>query len=164
MNIIVAVDENWAIGNRGGLLVQIPSDQKFFREITNGKVVVMGRKTLATLPQGQPLAGRTNIILTRNQEREIKGAVCVYSIDELMETLKPYDTKDVFVIGGEEIYTQLLPYCDTAHVTKIDFSYQADAHFPNLDRLPEWQLTADSDEQTYFDLAYYFYKYERKEK
>lgn len=164
MNIIVAVDENWAIGNRGGLLVQIPSDQKFFREITNGKVVVMGRKTLATLPQGQPLAGRTNIILTRNQEREIKGAVCVHSIDELMETLKPYDTKDVFVIGGEEIYTQLLPYCDTAHVTKIDFSYQADAHFPNLDRLPEWQLTADSDEQTYFDLAYYFYKYERKEK
>lgn len=164
MNIIVAVDENWAIGNRGGLLVQIPSDQKFFREITNGKVVVMGRKTLATLPQGQPLAGRTNIILTRNQERKIKGAVCVHSIEELLETLKPYDTKDVFVIGGEEIYTQLLPYCDTAHVTKIDFSYQADAHFPNLDRLPEWQLTADSDEQTYFDLAYYFYKYERKEK
>ena len=162
MNMIVAVDENWAIGNKGGLLVQIPSDQKFFREVTTGKVVVMGRKTLATQPQGQPLAGRTNIILTRNKSLKIKGAILVHSIEELLETLKPYATEDIFVIGGEEVYTQMLPFCDTVHVTKIDFSYQADAHFPNLDKLSDWEITGDSDEQTYFDLAYYFYKYERK--
>lgn len=163
MNMIVAVDENWAIGNKGGLLVQIPSDQKYFREATKGKVVVMGRKTLATLPQGQPLAGRTNIILTRNKDLRVKGAILAHSIEELMDILQDYASEDIFVIGGEEIYNQMLPFCDTVHVTKIDFSYEADAHFPNLDKMQDWQLTGDSDEQTYFDLAYYFYKYERKQ-
>ena len=83
-------------------------------------------------------------------------------MEELMEELKKYDPKEVYVVGGESVYRQLLPYCDTAHVTKIDHVYEADAHFPDLDRDPEWEITADSDEQTYFDLCYTFQKFQRK--
>lgn len=163
MNIIVAVDEHWAIGYKDRLLVSIPNDQKHFREETTGKVVVLGRKTLQTFPQGQPLQNRTNIILSGNKNYQVKDATVVHSVEELLEELKQYRTEDVYVIGGESIYRQLLPYCDTAHVTKIDHTYEADSHFPNLDEDPEWEITADSDEQTYFDLAYTFVKYERKQ-
>lgn len=162
MNLIVAVDKNWAIGNKGKLLVTIPADQKLFREETRGKVVVMGRKTLDSLPSGQPLRDRTNIVLTRNKEFTKKGVVVLHEIKETLEYLKQFPSEDVFIIGGEEIYRQFLPYCDTAHVTWIDFAYQADTHFPNLDKDPEWHVTDESDEQTYFDLCYEFRKYERK--
>lgn len=162
MNLITCVDENWAIGYRGKLLVSIPNDMKHFREETTGKVIVLGRKTLETFPQGQPLASRTNIILTRNPSLRVRGATVVHSLEELMEELKKYPSEDVYVVGGESIYRQLLPYCDVAHVTKIDHTYGADAYFPNLDQDPEWEITADSDEQTYFDLPYQFLRYERK--
>lgn len=162
MNLIAAVDENWAIGKNNQLLVRIPADQKFFREMTTGKVVVMGRKTLESFPNGQPLKNRTNIVLTHNKDYAVKDAVVVHSMDELHEELKKYDSDDVFVIGGEKIYEQLLDECDVAHITKIDFAYDADAYFPNLDEDPRWQITADSEEQTYFDLEFYFYKYEKK--
>ena len=162
MNIIVAADENWAIGNKDKLLVSIPNDQKHFREETTGKVVVLGRKTLQTFPQGQPLKNRTNIILSRDKNYEVKDATVVHSVEELLEELKKFDTEDVYIIGGESIYRQMLPYCDVAHVTKIDHKYEADAYFPNLDNDPEWEITADSDEQTYFDIAYTFLKYQRK--
>ena len=161
MNLIAAVDQNWAIGNKNELLVRIPADQKFFRETTTGKVVVMGRKTLESFPNGLPLKNRTNIVLTHDHTYKVPGAVVVHDMDELHEELKKYDSEDVYVIGGEQIYRQMLPYCDTAHMTKIDHAYEADAYFPNLDEKEEWKITATSDEQTYFDLEYYFYKYER---
>ena len=163
MNIIVAVDENWAIGYRGDLLVRIPADHKMFRNETIGKVVVLGRKTMDTFPGGLPLAGRTNIVLTRNPEYQVKDAIVVHSVEELLAELKNYDTKDVYVIGGDSVYSQLLPYCDTAHVTKIDRSYEADTYCPNLDTSGEWEITAESDEQSYFDTTYHFLKYERKQ-
>ena len=163
MNIIVAVDENWAIGCRGDLLVRIPADHKMFRKETIGKVVVLGRKTMDTFPGGLPLAGRTNIVLTRNPEYQVKDAIVVHSVEELLQELKKYDTKDVYVIGGDSVYRQLIPYCDTAHVTKIDRSYEADTYFPNLDASGEWEITAESDEQSYFDTTYHFLKYERKQ-
>lgn len=162
MNIIAAVDENWAIGNHNDLLVRIPADQKFFREMTEGKVVVLGRKTLQTFPNGMPLVNRTNIVLTHDPNFKIAGAVIVHNMDELWEELKKYPSEDIFVIGGESVYRQLLDACDTAHITKIDFAYDADAYFPNLDEHPDWKMTADSEEQTYFDLEYYFYRYERR--
>ena len=162
MNLIAAVDENWAIGKNNQLLVRIPADQKFFREMTTGKVVVMGRKTLESFPNGQPLKNRTNIVLTHNKDYAVKDAVVVHSMDELHEELKKYDSDDVFVLGGEKIYEQLLDECDVAHITKIDFAYDADAYFPNLDQNPDWEITGDSEEQTYFDLEYYFYRYEKK--
>lgn len=162
MNIIAAVDSNWAIGYQNSLLVRIPRDQQIFREMTEGKVIVVGRRTLESFPQKQPLKNRVNIVLSRDQTYAVKGAVVVHSIEELMETLEQYDEKDVYVAGGASVYGQLLPYCDTAYITKIDYTYQADAHFPRLDQTADWQLTADSEEQTYFDLEYYFQKYERK--
>jgi len=82
-------------------------------------------------------------------------------VEEVLEEVKKYASEDVYVIGGGTIYRQFLPYCDVAHITKIEFAYDADAYFPHLDDLPEWRITADSEEQTYFDLEYYFYKYEK---
>ena len=161
MNIIVAVDNNWASGKNNKLLVRIPSDQQFFRETTTGKVVVMGRKTLESFPNGLPLKNRTNIVLTRNKNYQAGDAVIVHSVDELHEELKKYNSEDIYVIGGQKIYELLLDECDVAHVTKIDYSYDADAYFPNLDEKPEWKLTADSEEQTYFDVVFSFNKYER---
>ncbi len=162
MNLIAAVDSNWAIGYKNSLLVRIPRDQQMFREMTEGKVIVTGRKTLETFPQKQPLKNRVNIILSRDKNYAVKGAIVVHSIDELMEELKGYAAEDVYVVGGASVYEQLLPYCNTAHITKIDYAYQADVFLPRLDEMPEWELTADSEEQTYFDLEYYFLKYERK--
>ena len=162
MNIIVAVDKNWAIGNRGDLLIRIPNDHKHFREETTGKVVVLGRRTLETFPQGMPLKNRTNIILTHDTEYQVKDAVIAHSVEELLEQIKAYNEEDVYVIGGDSVYRQLLPYCDVAHVTKIDHAYEADAYFPDLDRYPQWEITSDSEEQTYFDISYQFIKYERR--
>lgn len=164
MNMIVAVDENWAIGNKNDLLIRIPADMKMFRQETTGKVVVLGRKTLETFPNGLPLPKRTNIILSKNADYQIKDAIVVNSVDALLETLKAYDTKDVYIIGGETVYRQMLPYADTVHVTKIERAYDADAFFPNLDQDDEWEVTAESDEQVYFDTTYTFVKYERKNK
>lgn len=162
MNLIVAVDENWAIGSKNDLLVRIPADHKFFREETTGKVVVLGRKTLETFPQKQPLKNRTNIILSSNREYQVKDAMVVHSLEELLEELKKYPSEDIYIIGGESIYRQMLPFCDTAHVTKIDHTYEADAYFPDLDQMEEWIITADSDEQVYFDITYQFLKYEKR--
>lgn len=162
MNLIAAVDKNWAIGLKNKLLVRIPEDQRFFRETTTGKVVVMGRKTLESFPNGLPLKNRTNIVLTKDRSYDAKGAIVVHSLEELLKKLAEYPSQDVYIIGGESIYRQMLPYCDVAHITKIDYAYEADSWFPNLDELSEWQIVADSEEQTYFNLEYYFYRYERR--
>ena len=161
MNLIVAVDKNWAIGLGNQLLVSIPQDMKFFRETTKGKVVAMGRKTLESFPGGQPLKNRVNVVLTTDKDYKTKGITLVHSIEDMVEDLKKYEDEDVYVIGGETIYRQLLPYCKKAYITKIDHAYHADTFFPNLDEDPEWEMTKISDEQTYFDLEYVFTIYER---
>ncbi|WP_333650409.1 dihydrofolate reductase [Lacrimispora sp.] len=163
MNIIVAVDKNWSIGNQGQLLVSIPEDKKLFREETLGKVIVMGRKTLESLPGKQPLYGRTNIVLTRNPDYKVKGALICHSAEEVLKELQKYRSEDCFIIGGQSIYEEFLPYCDTAHVTYIDYTYSADTHFPDLDQDPSWEMAAESEEQTYFDLCYTFRMYRKKE-
>lgn len=161
MNLIAAVDENWAIGRGGRLLVSIPDDMKLFRELTTGKVVVMGRKTLESLPNGQPLRDRVNLVLTRNQDYQAKGVTVVHSMEELDLELEKYASEDIFVIGGASIYEQMVDRCDVAYITKIDFAYTADAYCPDLDKKKEWRLVADSEEQTYFDLEYYYLRYEK---
>lgn len=162
MNIIVAVDKNWAIGYKNRLLVRIPADQRFFRKETLNKAVIMGRKTLESLPEGKPLKDRFNVVITSKPDLKIDGALVVHSIEEALLAVKDYKSEDVYVIGGESIYRQMLPLCDVAYVTKIDYSYCADAYFPNLDRMDEWTLAEESDEQTYLDLIYYFCRYVRK--
>lgn len=161
MNLYVTADVNWAIGNNDNLLIQIPRSQKMFLEETKGKVLVMGRKTLSTMPQGLPLAGRTNIILSKNTEFQVKNATVVHSVEELLAELEQYPSEEIYVVGGESVYRQLLTYCNVAHVVKLDHAYNANKYFPNLDKDSEWKLTADSDELTYFDIAYEFLRYER---
>ena len=162
MKAILSADKNWGIGYQNRLLVSIPSDMKFFRQTTTGKVVVMGRKTLESFPNGMPLKNRTNIVLTGNKGYHVKDAVIVHSKEELLEELKKYDTDDVYVIGGESIYRMLLPYCSTVYVTKIDQAFQADTFFPNLDEMDEWVMSEEGEEQTCFDLEFVFTKYERR--
>ncbi|MBQ7776729.1 MAG: dihydrofolate reductase [Lachnospiraceae bacterium] len=161
MNLYVTADANWGIGHNNDLLIRIPRSQKIFLEETKGKVLVMGRKALATMPQGLPLAGRTNIVLSANKSLSIKGAIVVHSVEALLEELKQYPEEDIYVVGGESTFAQLLPYCKVAHVVKLDHAYTANKYFPNLDKAQDWKLTADSDELTYFDIAYEFLKYER---
>ena len=161
MNMIVAVDANWGIGNKNNLLVRIPADHKMFRNETTGKVVVLGRKTLETFPNAKPLPNRTNIILSTNPEYKVKDAEVVHSIEELLEHLKQYNDEDIYIIGGASVYEAMLKYVDTVHVTKIDHEYEADALFPNLDKDENFRITAESDEQVYFDITYSFVKYER---
>ena len=161
MNLIVAVDKNWAIGNQNKLLVSIPADMKFFRETTMNKVVVMGRKTLESFPNGLPLKKRTNIVITRDKNYQVKDAIVVHSVEEALKELEKYSEEEIYVIGGESIYRQMLPYCKVAHVTKVNHAYEADTYFPNLDEKDEWVVTGVSEEQTYFDLEYEFVRYER---
>lgn len=162
MNIIAAVDKNWAIGYKNQLLVRIPEDQKWFRETTTGKAVIMGRKTLESFPNKAPLKNRLNIVITSDISYKVEGAVVVHSVEEAVEAAKGYADEDIYVIGGESIYRQMLPLCNVAHITRIDYEYQADAYFPNLDENEQWHITDSSDERTYFDLLYEFVKYERK--
>ena len=161
MNLIVCADRNWAIGNNNKLLVSIPKDMKSFREMTTGKVIILGRKTLATFPGGRPLDSRTNIILSSDKKYKVDGAVVVNSIDELLKEISKYNSDDVYVCGGESVYRQLIPYCDVAHVTRIDQVYDADTYFPNLDDSDEWEIEVESDEEVYFDVTYTFVKYRR---
>ena len=161
MNLIVAVDSNWAIGKENKLLVSIPQDMKFFRETTKGKVVAMGRKTLESFPGGQPLKNRVNVVLTTDKNYKVKDTVIVHTIEEMVDELKKYDSEDIFVIGGESIYRMMLPYCDKAYVTRTDFAYDADTYFPNLDEMPEWKLVKESEEETYFDIEYQFLVYQK---
>ena len=164
MNIIVAVDKKWGIGNKGKLLVSIPRDKKLFREETAGKVIIMGHNTLLSLPGAQPLAGRENIVLSRDKSLSIKGATVLNSVDACIDYLRKNNIKDsdVFVIGGESVYNDFLPYCDVAHITYIDYEYEADRHFLNLDISNEWSLVLETEEETYFDIPYTFRLYKRK--
>ena len=162
MQAIVAADKNWGIGKKNRLLVSIPSDMKFFREKTTGKVVVMGRKTLESFPNGRPLKNRTNIVLTKNKDYALKDAVIVHSEEELKEELRKYKEEEIFVIGGESVYRMLLPLCSAVYVTRIEQEFEADTFFPNLDEKKEWKMTEEGEEQTCFDLEFRFTKYEQQ--
>ena len=162
MKCIAAVDRNWAIGFKGKLLVSIPNDQKMFRNETKGKVVVLGRKTLETFPNGLPLVGRTNIILTHDKDYKAGDALIVHNDEELFDLLKKYDSDDIYIIGGDSVYKRYYRYCDSAIITKIEQSYESDAFFPNLDEDPDWELAAESEEMTYFSVEYTFREYRNK--
>ena len=158
MDLIAATDKNWAIGRGGKLLCHLPGDLRYFKEKTTGKTVVMGRKTLESFPGGRPLPNRVNIVLTRQENYDGKGAVVVHSEDELREELKKYK-EEIFIIGGESIYRMMLPYCQDAYVTRLDYAYEADTWMPDLDQAENWELEQTGEEQTYFDLIYYFKVY-----
>lgn len=162
MKCIAAVDNNWAIGLKGRLLVTIPNDQKMFRNETSGKVIVLGHKTLETFPNGIALAGRTNVILSREKNLSIRNAIVVGNVKETFEVISKYPSDDIYFVGGQSIYEQFLPYCDKAIITKLDQEYEADAYFPNLDKDDNWEMIAESEEQTCFSVEYTFREYRNR--
>ena len=159
MKLIVAVSKQWGIGKDNGLLFSLPTDMKFFRETTKGHTVVMGRKTLESFPGGKPLKNRNNIVLSTNMPED-EGYKVVRSLDELLCEVDAVDD-DVFVIGGESIYRLLLPYVDTAYITKVDASAEADSFMPDLDQDEHWSVTYRSQEYTDNGLSFRFYTYSR---
>lgn len=163
MKAIVAVDRNWGIGFKGALLKRIPEDMKNFKRLTLEKVVVMGRETFESLPGKKPLKDRTNIVLSKSADFEADGTIVCRSLEELFEKLKKYDPNDVFIIGGAQIYRQLLPFCTGAYVTRIDGAYEADSFFPRLDELQEWGLDWQSEPFRCEDVEYRFTRYLKKD-
>lgn len=159
MKLIVAVDKKWGIGKNNGLLFNLKEDMEFFKKKTMGKTVVMGRKTLQSFPGGKPLCGRENVVLTRNKDFYCDNVKIFNDIDLL---LKKYNRNDVFVIGGAEIYAQLLTYCDTAYVTKILADGKAEKFFKNLDKAEEWQLCDETVVCRENGIEYMFNVYENK--
>lgn len=160
MKIIVAIDNARNIGNHGNLLFSIPEDMKFFREMTVGKVIIMGRKTLESLPNSRPLKNRTNIVLSKTIQN-VPNIDIAKNIDEMFEKIKKYNTDDVYVIGGAQIYSLLLPYCDTVLMTKIDaVAKEADAKFPELNST-EWAKVSCSKSYVSNNIKFQFETYKR---
>lgn len=157
MKAIVAVDRNWAIGNEGALLARISEDLKRFKALTTGHPVILGRKTLETFPGGRPLPGRPNLILSRNPAFRAEGAAIYPDLDALLGDAP----EDSFVIGGESVYRALLPACDTVYVTKIGAAFPADAFFPNLDELPDWEMAERSEPLAQDGLPFQYVTYRR---
>lgn len=143
MKLIAAVSENWGIGKDNKLLFDIPEDMRFFRKTTMGKTVIMGRKNLESFPNGKPLKNRRNIVLTKDKNFRIEGAESAGSIEELLslEGVK----EDAFVIGGESVYKQLLPYCDLCYITKVHETADCDRFMVNLDKSEDWELVSESE-------------------
>lgn len=136
MNIIAAVDANWAIGKDGDQLCYIRADLKRFQALTTGHGVILGRKTLATFPGGKPLKNRENFVLSTQEGFTAEGARVYASLEAALDAAPP----DSFVIGGESVYRQALPYCDRAYITKIHKAFPADRYFPDLDQSPDWEI------------------------
>lgn len=147
MKLIAAVDERWGLGYRGELLAHVRADLKNFAALTTGKTVILGSKTLATFPGGRPLKNRENIVMSRRADYSVEGAIVVHSVEELLEAVKERETDDIFVIGGESIYAQLLEYCDTAYITKFKKTFEADAFLEDLDASEKWECISVGETQ-----------------
>jgi dihydrofolate reductase len=159
MKLIVAVARDWGIGYKGDLLFRVPLDMEFFRDTTLNKVVVMGRKTLESLPGGRPLKNRTNIVLTRDRDFQREGCIIVHSKEELFEEIKKYKEEDVFLIGGGKLYNDLYPYCSEAYITKFDAILEADTYLHNFDEDKDWLLTYASEVHEHEGLKFTFNTY-----
>ena len=157
MDQIVAVDQKSAIGKDGELLFSIPGDLERFKEMTTGAAIVYGRKTMETFPEGKPLPDRKNYVLTHEPETLPEGCVGVASLDELFQALK--GEKSVFVVGGESVYGELLPYCNHAYVTKVDVDGKGNSWFPALDGEENWELTEESELKNWNGMNYQFCTY-----
>jgi dihydrofolate reductase len=162
MDLIVAADKNWGIGKDGGLLADLPSDMKYFREHTTGKVVVMGRKTLESLPGKKGLPKRTNIVLTTNPDYEAERCTIVNSEDELFEEISKYEPEEVMLMGGGAMYNKYYKLCDKLYVTKIDAVLDADTFIANFDEDPDFEVASESEPITENGLTFKFVVYKRK--
>ncbi len=165
MILIFAVDGNWKIGLGGQMLVEIEEDLHRFKEITDGHIVIMGRKTMEALPGQNPLSNRINIIITRQKDFKKEDFIVVNSMEDLFPLLKeinPNKEKKVFVTGGGTIARQLLLFCNKAYITKVfkDFK-NTDTFIPNLDLDEDWEVVKESEVHRQGDIYYRYVDYER---
>ena len=160
ISAIVAVDSNWGIGYNGDLLEHIPEDLKYFKALTTGHVVVMGRKTWDSLPK-KPLPNRINYVITK-EAKASNDEVAYFDMDCIKMMMQKQTDYEYFIIGGGTIYNQLLPFCDRVYVTKIYKDHDnVDTYFPNLDKSEEWAPAACGQLLTHNDLTYQFWQYDR---
>lgn len=157
MQAIVAVSQSWGIGKGGDLLFRLPSDLRRFKAMTTGHTVIMGRKTLDSLPGGKGLPHRRNLVLSRQSDFAPDRAEVIHSVEDILKTAED----DAFVIGGQQVYEQLLPYCTRVHITKVLSDPEADAFFPDLDKLPEWKVASVGEMLTENGLSFQYVEYIR---
>ena len=157
MQAIVAVSQSWGIGKGGDLLFRLPSDLRRFKAMTTGHTVIMGRKTLDSLPGGKGLPHRRNLVLSRQSDFAPDRAEVIHSVEDILKTAED----DAFVIGGQQVYEQLLPYCARVYVTKVLSDPKADAFFPDLDKLPEWKVASAGEMLTENGLSFQYVEYIR---
>ncbi len=163
MNLIVAADNKWGIGRDGGLLASIPTDMKYFKEHTLDKVVVMGRRTLESMPGKRGLPKRINYVLTTNPDYEAERCTVVNSEDELWQELSQYEPDDVFLIGGAALYNKFYKLCDRLYVTKMNADLNADTFIVNFDDDPDFEVESESEPITENGITYRFVVYAKKE-
>ena len=161
MNLIVAVDKNWGIGCENKLLADIPEDMAFFREKTAGKIVVMGEKTFKSLPNGA-LPNRKNFVLTLDKNFSAENVTICYSLEEFFEVSKDFNSDDIYVIGGEQIYRLMLPHCDCCYITKMYAEFEADTFMENLDEHSDWAVESAKKISTQSGVDIEFVTYGRK--
>lgn len=157
MQAIVAVSQSWGIGKGGDLLFRLPSDLRRFKAMTTGHTVIMGRKTLDSLPGGKGLPHRRNLVLSRQSDFAPDRAEVIHSVEDILKTAED----DAFVIGGQQVYEQLLPYCARVHITKVLSDPEADAFFPDLDKLPGWKVASAGEMLTENGLSFQYVEYIR---
>lgn len=157
MQAIVAVSQSWGIGKGGDLLFRLPSDLRRFKAMTTGHTVIMGRKTLDSLPGGKGLPHRRNLVLSRQSDFAPDRAEVIHSVEDILKTAED----DAFVIGGQQVYEQLLPYCARVYVTKVLSDPEADAFFPDLDKLPGWKVASAGEMLTENGLSFQYVEYTR---
>lgn len=165
MYAIACIDKNNGIGNNGKLLISIPDDMSFFRESTKDSVIIMGRKTLYSFKNREPLKNRINVVFThntnlKNDYKDFDNIYFINNITELEDILKKYKDKKAFVIGGEKIYNNLIDLCDTVYITKIDKEFDADTFFPNLTE-HGFKIEEMSETKTYENINYNFITYKK---
>lgn len=156
---IAAVSESRGIGKDNDLLFNIPEDKKFFRRTTLNHTVIMGRKTLESLPGGKPFKDRRNIVLSRNKDFSCKGAEVCGSVEEVLTLLN--EDEESFVVGGGDVYAAMLPYCGKAVITEVAADPEADVFFPKLDN-NVWELAERSEEYDCEGIKYRFCTYVKK--
>lgn len=163
MNYIVAVDKNWGIGKNNDLLFSLRGDMKFFKETTMGSTVVMGDRTLLSLPKSEPLKGRDNVVMTLDENFKPDGVTLCHSIEDLGKYLKETNPEKVFVMGGATIYNLLYDYCEYAYITKVDAVGDADVFIKNLDTLDHWEMVEEGETLEENGLKYRFCKYKNNQ-
>jgi dihydrofolate reductase len=159
--LVVAASDNNAIGKDNRLLWCLPNDMRFFKNTTWGMPVIMGRKTFDSL--GKPLAGRTNIVITRQKDWEAPGAIVVSNMDDALKAAATTDAKEAYVIGGGEIYKQAMPIAQRIYITRVHATLEGDTYFPVIEE-KDWELLSklDFDVDPKHEYAYSFQVWEHR--